>query len=62
MPLLAQALDDLLKPFKRSRFCEVLATAKLHIVRNTEYLRAAPDGPADLLLIKAAGRLTSTCI
>src|ERR1700674_271212 len=34
----AQALDYLLKPFKRSRFFEVLARAKSHILRNIEYL------------------------
>jgi two-component system LytT family response regulator len=33
----AQALDYLLKPFKRSRFFEVLARAKSHIRRNLEY-------------------------
>ena len=64
----AQALDYLLKPFKRSRFCEVLAKAKLHIQQNTEYLQrqesdsqspvpAAVEAPSDLLLIKSAGRL-----
>jgi two-component system LytT family response regulator len=33
----AQALDYLLKPFKRSRFFEVLARAKSHILKNIEY-------------------------
>jgi len=33
----AQALDYLLKPFKRSRFFEVLARAKTHILRSLEY-------------------------
>jgi two-component system LytT family response regulator len=33
----AQALDYLLKPFKRSRFFEVLTRAKIHIRRNLEY-------------------------
>jgi two-component system, LytTR family, response regulator len=34
----AQALDYLLKPFKRSRFFEVLARAKSHILRDIQYL------------------------
>jgi two-component system, LytTR family, response regulator len=61
----AQALDYLLKPFRRSRFFEVLARAKSHIQLNAERQRgpnAAPDpalGPdsSQLLLIKSAGRL-----
>jgi two-component system LytT family response regulator len=66
----AQALDYLLKPFKRSRFFEVLARAKKHILRNFEYQEsqksgrqklagppAAPQEPSELLLIKSRGRL-----
>jgi two-component system LytT family response regulator len=61
----AQALDYLLKPFKRSRFYEVLARAKIHILRNLEYQerqssahpQSALQGPFDLLLIKSGGRL-----
>jgi two-component system, LytTR family, response regulator len=33
----AQALDYLLKPYKRSRFLEVVARAKMYIRRNLEY-------------------------
>jgi two-component system, LytTR family, response regulator len=61
----AQALDYLLKPFKRSRFFEVLARAKVHILRNIEYQERQgaarpPSGlqePTELLLIKSGGRL-----
>ncbi|HTC50266.1 MAG TPA: LytTR family DNA-binding domain-containing protein [Candidatus Aquilonibacter sp.] len=66
----AQALDYLLKPFKRFRFFEVLARAKSHILRNIEYLdRQKSEGqrsvdspsdsqePSELLLIKSRGRL-----
>jgi two-component system, LytTR family, response regulator len=65
----AQALDYLLKPFKRSRFFEVLARAKGHILKNLEYLDrqksesqrpahlADAQGPSELLLIKSHGRL-----
>jgi two-component system LytT family response regulator len=61
----AQALDYLLKPFKRSRFFEVLARAKLHILRNAEDQQrlqtsstpATPRDSAELLLIKSRGRL-----
>jgi two-component system, LytTR family, response regulator len=45
-----QALDYLLKPFRRSRFFDVLARAKLHILRETQT-------PSELLLIKSRGRL-----
>jgi len=61
----AQALDYLLKPFKRSRFFEVLARAKIHILRNIEYQESqppagpspAPQEASELLLIKSQGRL-----
>lgn len=61
----AQALDYLLKPFKRSRFFEVLARAKLHILRGLEdqqrplhsTLAAAPRESSELLLVKSRGRL-----
>jgi two-component system LytT family response regulator len=65
----AQALDYLLKPFKRSRFFEVLARAKSHILKNLEYLDrqksenqrsaqpSASQEPSELLLIKSRGRL-----
>ena len=66
----AQALDYLLKPFKRSRFFEVLARAKSHILKNIEYLdrqksdRQKTTGSSsdsqessELLLIKSRGRL-----
>jgi two-component system LytT family response regulator len=61
----AQALDYLLKPFKRSRFFEVLARAKIHILRNIEYQQrqSSPRPPSalqessELLLIKSGGRL-----
>jgi two-component system, LytTR family, response regulator len=61
----AQALDYLLKPFKRSRFFEVLARAKIHILRNIEYQESQQSaGPppalqeaSELLLIKSHGRL-----
>jgi two-component system, LytTR family, response regulator len=58
-----QALDYLLKPFRRSRFFEVLARAKLHILRDTETrARHSPPRPglpvsSELLLIKSGGRL-----
>jgi two-component system LytT family response regulator len=61
----AQAFDYLLKPFKRSRFAEVLTRAKLHIQRNREYQQrpttdhapSAVHESSELLLIKTAGRL-----
>lgn len=61
----AQALDYLLKPFKRSRFFEVLARAKAHVLLNAEnrYHKTLSPGPvivpefSQLLLIKSAGRL-----
>jgi two-component system LytT family response regulator len=65
----AQALDYLLKPFKRSRFFEVLARAKTHILRNLEYqqrqksdqgelgVASTAQEPSELLLIKSSGRL-----
>ena len=60
----AQALDYLLKPFKRSRFFEVLTRAKEHILRNLEYQdrqksaqASASQEPSELLLIKSRGRL-----
>jgi two-component system, LytTR family, response regulator len=61
----AQAFDYLLKPFKRSRFFEVLARAKMHILRNAEYQKlqesdrklSAPQQASELLLIKSGGRL-----
>jgi two-component system, LytTR family, response regulator len=61
----AQALDYVLKPFKRSRFLEVLARAKAHILLNTERQNHQQPPPASapvqessqLLLIKSAGRL-----
>src|SRR6204780_3015593 len=61
----AQALDYLLKPFKRSRFFDVLARAKSHILRNIEFQESqkswrAPAGlqeVPELLLIKSRGRL-----
>ena len=52
----AQALDYLLKPFKRSRFFEVLARAKIHILR-TAGPPPAPQEASELLLIKSHGRL-----
>ena len=68
-----QALDYLLKPFKRSRFFEVLARAKSHILRDLEYQEqksnaqrsergeTAPASAApelpELLLVKSRGRL-----
>ena len=59
-----QALDYLLKPFRRSRFFDVLARAKLHILRKTGMqarhspdLRPGPPEPSELLLIKSRGRL-----
>jgi len=61
----AQALDYVLKPFKRSRFLEVLARAKAHILRNIERQHHQQQSPtsapvqesSQLLLIKSAGRL-----
>jgi two-component system, LytTR family, response regulator len=61
----AQAFDYLLKPFKRARFFEVLARAKMHILRNAEYQKLKEsDGKIpvrqeapELLLIKSGGRL-----
>jgi two-component system LytT family response regulator len=61
----AQALDYVLKPFKRSRFLEVLARAKAHILRNAERQHHQQLSPTSapvqescqLLLIKSAGRL-----
>jgi len=61
----AQVLDYLLKPFKRSRFFEVLARAKAHILRNSEYQDrhepasppSAPREPSELLLVKSNSRL-----
>jgi len=64
----AQALDYLLKPFKRSRFFEVLTRAKAHIRHSLEYQRAsdnpglmfpasAGDQSSELLLIKSGTRL-----
>jgi two-component system, LytTR family, response regulator len=61
----AQVLDYLLKPFKRSRFFEVLARAKLQILRNSEYQEQreqanppfAPRESSELLLIKSNSRL-----
>jgi len=61
----AQALDYLLKPYKRARFFEVLARAKAHIQLRTErgLHQSLPHAPASrrelsqLLLIKSAGRL-----
>lgn len=61
----ACALDYLLKPFTRARFAAVLARAKQQIIRNT--VQELPEGdaaphastraPADLLILKAAGKL-----
>ncbi len=60
----AQALDYLLKPFKRARFFEVLARAKEHILRELEFRElqrssglAAAQETSELLLIKSRGRL-----
>jgi|HubBroStandDraft_2_1064218.scaffolds.fasta_scaffold120752_3 two-component system LytT family response regulator len=63
----AQALDYLLKPFKRSRFLEVLVRAKAHVQRELAYSElqklggtppaAQEPSPAELLLIKSRGRL-----
>jgi two-component system LytT family response regulator len=61
----ACALDYLLKPFTRSRFANVLARAKEHIARNSRQeiptedasLHVATRAPADLLILKAAGKL-----
>jgi two-component system LytT family response regulator len=61
----AQALDYLLKPFKRSRFFEVLARAKAHVLRERAYselqklagTQTPAEEPSELLLIKSRGRL-----
>jgi two-component system, LytTR family, response regulator len=61
----AQAFDYLLKPYKRSRFFEVLERAKTHILRNAEYRKLKesdrelppPQEAPELLLIKSGGRL-----
>jgi two-component system, LytTR family, response regulator len=61
----ACALDYLLKPFKRSRFFDVLGRAKIHIGRNAEHeiheeaIRRLIDDrtPSDLLIVKSGGRL-----
>jgi two-component system LytT family response regulator len=61
----ACALDYLLKPFTRSRFANVLARAKEQIARNAEHeirkedapAHGAGRAPADLLILKAAGKL-----
>jgi two-component system LytT family response regulator len=61
----ACALDYLLKPFTRSRFANVLARAKEHIARNSRQeiptedasLHVATRAPANLLILKAAGKL-----
>jgi two-component system, LytTR family, response regulator len=61
----ACALDYLLKPFKRSRFFQVLARAKDHIRRNIECdsrnaaIRQIVDAhqPRELLIVKSEGRL-----
>jgi two-component system LytT family response regulator len=61
----ACALDYLLKPFTRSRFATVLARAKQQIALNAqhEFLKedapphAAARAPADLLILRAAGKL-----
>src|SRR3984885_1634070 len=50
----AQALDYLLKPFRRSRFFEVLTRAKIHILRDIEYRKSVeaarqnPQGPGSI--------------
>jgi two-component system, LytTR family, response regulator len=55
----AQALDYLLKPFKRSRFLEVLTRAKAHIQRNVEHQRRSEsaqhqiEGPSSVSPISA---------
>ncbi len=61
----ACALDYLLKPFKRSRFFDVLERAKRHIRSTAEYsarqetirnlINAAPS--PELLIVKSGGRL-----
>jgi len=61
----ACALDYLLKPFKRSRFFNVLARAKNHIRRDIECdsrnaaIRQLIDAqpPRELLIVKSEGRL-----
>jgi two-component system, LytTR family, response regulator len=61
----AQVLDYLLKPFKRSRFFDVLARAKSHILRHIEFQESQKSGRApsalqelpELFLIKSRGRL-----
>jgi two-component system LytT family response regulator len=60
-----QAQDYLLKPFRRSRFFEVLARAKLQILRNngnrdhqhSDRRPSTPQETSELLLIKSRGRL-----
>ena len=59
-----QALDYLLKPYRRSRFMEVLGRAKLHILRDSRTRTSrSPEtqpgspGQSELLLIKSRGRL-----
>src|SRR5271154_123594 len=58
----AQALDYLLKPFKRARFREVLARAKAHILLRMEEENLEPSSTAaavqdfpQLLLLKSGG-------
>jgi two-component system LytT family response regulator len=61
----ACALDYLLKPFTRSRFANVLARAKQQIARNAQHeipkedapQHTAGRAPADLLILRAAGKL-----
>jgi two-component system, LytTR family, response regulator len=61
----ACALDYLLKPFTRARFATVLARAKqqLALKAQREFLKedaaphAAARAPADLLILRAAGKL-----
>jgi two-component system, LytTR family, response regulator len=54
----ARALDYLLKPFKRSRFVEVLERAKAHIALQRPPVTPPPAADApQLLLIKSDGRL-----
>lgn len=62
----ARALDYVLKPFKRSRFLDVLGRAKAHIRREQESsaqlhemldeLRSAGRAP-ELLIVKSEGRI-----
>jgi two-component system, LytTR family, response regulator len=61
----ACAFDYLLKPFTRARFASVLARAKQQIAQNLSHAvlpehvaqLAAPGATADLLVVKAAGKL-----